>query len=277
MALADLLVHVHIQKCAGTSLWYWMARHHPGSHGFLYPRVPSAFYYDEAALVELGIGNVQLRCVSSHFFRIFPEQVAGRKMRYFTLLREPVAHFVSWARYARTFAREINDQGLYVLPAGIESMTPREYANWLLECPDDLPFRENFQTNFLASCVWREETGRGPRPSAAQRWDPDDWAAYRSVRLQLAMDALARFAVVGTVERFAESLRILQSAATAWGLDLGPLEDVGHINATEGVYDADWIRDSDPVGRRLLASLQEDRQLYAFAGTLLDRQLDAVR
>lgn len=276
MADDDLLVHVHIPKCAGTSIWYWMARHMPSAHGFLYPDTYPSFYYDEAALVELGIGNVALRCMSSHYFRVFPEVCAGRRMRYFTLIRDPLKQFLSYATYVRNIYRTLTDEEMLAsVPPDADRLTVREFARWILDAPRDVSNREAFQSDFLASYTWRNTTGRGPRAGTkSPEWDPADWEAYRAARLDLAKDVLGRFAVVGTVERFAETLGLLVRRASAWGVTLGPLSDLERINVTEGPPpDTDWITDDDPVGRRLLASLADDYVLHAYAGQLLDAAL----
>lgn len=274
----DLLVHVHIPKCAGTSLWYWLARHNVGSHGFLYPLVSDSFYYDEEALAKLGIASTALRCMSSHYFRVYPEFCAGRRMRYFTLLRDPVAHFVSYARYIRTVYPNITDQEqMESVPPGADTLSLREFTAWLLACEYDVPFRENYQTNYLTSYVWRSTTGRGPKPGEPRpKWNAADWEAYCSERLALGKALLRRFALVGTVERMPESLAVLVRQAASWGLQLGPTDDVGHVNQTvDNGFDVDWIREDDPIGRALLDSLAEDRALHAFASSLLDEMLES--
>jgi hypothetical protein len=273
-----LFVHVHVPKCAGTSLWYWLARHNPGAHGFLYPNVPPSFYYDAGAIAELGIADTALRCMSSHYFRVFPARCAERDMRWFTLLRDPLEHYVSWARYMRKVYPDITDPEQRVnVPPAADQLSLRDFTAWILDQPDDVPFRENYQTNYFASYEWRTRTGRGPTPGELQpRWSPEDWADYRRERGALARAVLDGFAIVGTVERMAETLQVLAQRAPGWGLRIGPLDDVGHINATRsGDRNVEWISADDPVGRRLLASLEEDRALYAYASALLDRTLAA--
>ena len=144
MAEKDLLVQVHVPKCAGTSIWYWLARTLPGEHGFLYPNVPISFYYDTPALIELGFGNTALRCVSSHYIRTFPAQLAGRDMRYFTLLREPIPHYLSFCNYIRKIYREITDpEMLAAVPPDADQLSAREFTAWMLDQADDIPFKEN--------------------------------------------------------------------------------------------------------------------------------------
>lgn len=274
---ADLLVHVHIPKCAGTSIWYWMARHMPSAHGFLYPADAHPwFFYDEAALSELGVSYVGLRCMSSHYFRVFPAECHGRRMRYFTLIRDPLQQFLSYARYERNVYRTITDETvLAAIPPDADRLTIREIARWILDSPVDVPNREAFQSDYLASYAWRIATGRGPRAGTPlPRWEPADWEAYRAERLRLAKETLAGFAVVGTVERFDATLELLARRATSWNVPLGPLAELERVNVSDDVpIDTDWISEDDPVGRRLLASLSDDYALYAYANELLDATL----
>ena len=104
-------------------------------------------------------------------------------------------------------------------------------------------------------------------------WAPADWRDYRRERLGLAKDVLRSFAVVGTVERMDESVGLLVRRAAEWDVPLGNADDFPHVNKTTAPIDLDWIGEHDPVGRRLLASLAEDRELYAFANALLDEEL----
>jgi hypothetical protein len=267
MAEADLLVHVHIPKCAGTSIWYWMARHMPSAHGFLYPDTYPSFYYDVAALEAMPIQYVSLRCMSSHYFRVFPAICAGRRMRYFTLLRDPVRQFVSYVRYQQiNYSESFPAEARAALPPHPDQLELRDVADWILSSPNDIPERENYQSNFLASYEWRTRTGRGPQPGAPSPvWAPEDWAAYRSARPALAKEVLDGFAVVGVVERFAESLELLVQRARSWDVTLGPLSDIGTVNVTEGEPDLAWIDRGDTVGRKLLDSVAEDYELYAHA------------
>jgi hypothetical protein len=277
MADEDLLAHVHIIKTAGTSLWKWFARTLAGGHGLVYPsNVPDSYYLDEAKLITSGIGNTAVRSVSSHYFRLFPARAVGRRMRYFTLLREPLAHYLSYCNYLRQIYRDITDpETLAALPPDADRLSAREFTEWVLEQRNDIPFRENYQTNYLTSYVWRTATGRGPRPEEPLPvWDAADWAAYRSERIELGKRVLRAFAAVGVVERMHDSVIALSRRAATWGLHIDPATDVWHDNATPVVQqDLSWIDAGDPVGRRLLASFEDDRTLYAFAETLLDEAL----
>jgi len=279
MAAEDLLVHVHIEKTAGTALADWFRHTQPGGHGLIYPRVSSSFYLDESALRQVGfIAETRVRSVSSHYFRVFPERALGRRMRYVTLLREPLSQYLSFCNYERQLYPTITDPGkLAELPPNAHQLSAREFTEWLLDQPDDIPFRENYQTNYLTSYVWRTASGRGPQPGTVKaRWDDADWSAYRSERVELGKRVLRDFAAVGVVERMHDSLSLWSKRAATWGIELGPLDQVERVNVTpELQQDLRWIDRADSVGRRLLEALEDDRELHAFAGRLLDASLRA--
>jgi len=275
MAAEDLLSHVHIEKTAGTALANWFNR--AGGHGLIYPRVPTGFYLDEAFLRQIGfVTDVRMRSVSSHYFRLFPEEILGRRMRYFTLLREPVSQYLSFCNYERLLYPTITEpERLVGLPPNAHRLSAREFTEWILDQTDDIPFRENYQTNYLTSYVWRAASGRGPKLGApAPHWEAADWAAYRSARVELGKRVLSDFTAVGVVERMNDSLALLAKRAATWGLQLGSFDQVERENVTPEIrQNLRWIDRADSVGRRLLDALEDDRELYAFAGQLLDAGL----
>jgi hypothetical protein len=272
----DLLVHVHVPKCGGTSIRLWMAASFPEAHGDLYPQ-RGTYVFDEPRLLWLGIANPRLRSMSSHHVRTFPAELGERRMRYFTFLREPRSLFASYFRYRKQTHGVVDDPLVLAgLPPDFARCTSREYAEWLLDCPLDVPFRDSFQTNFFAGYVWRERTGRGPDPydEAYPRWDDADWRRYRRERLELAKEALRGFLFVGVVERMEDGLPLLHERAAALGFALAPIAELPHENVTTGDgEDLHWLHDGDAVGRRFLRRMEEDDELYAFAQQLLGHGL----
>ena len=276
MADEDLLVHVHIPKCGGTSLWMWLAAAHPDGHGNLYPDLAN-YAYTEDELRRLRVDDPRLRSMSSHNIRTFAATSCGRRMHYFTFIREPVGHFLSYFRFVRQIHEEVRDPNMVaMLPPHFEHISSREFAQWLLDSPRDVDYRDAYQTNFLASVEWRVRTGRGPDPRRREPplWEPADWSAYRSERLALVKELLRGFAAVGVLERLHDGLTLLRDRSAAWGFDLQPVETVPFENVTEApLDDVSWITDDDPVGRRFLASIEDDVELHAFAARLLDAGL----
>lgn len=279
MAEEDLLVHVHVPKCGGTSVWMWLAAAHPSGHGNLYPRQHPGYVFDEARLRALGTGDPKLRSMSTHNIRTFAPVVCGRNMRYFTFLRDPVQHFISYFRYIKQIYAETDAEMRAGFPENFPSISSRDYAAWLLEAERDVPFRSGYQTDFFASYVWRRLNGRGPDANAPAfpRWEPEDWADYRRERLAVAKLTLRSFAAVGVLERLHAGLTVVRERSRAWGFSLPPPDEVPFENATEEpADDVSWLVESDPVGRAYVAALADDRELHAFAGTLLDAALAAL-
>ena len=260
----DVLIQVHIPKCAGTAVGVWLRRAAldgmAGGFAALYPG-PAHIYGKDELLP--GFDDPRVRVASSHNVRRFGPRNGKRRVRYFTLLRDPVAQFLSGARVT------LEQRELFGVPAAVGG-TVRDVAAWMLQRPLDAPFRENAQTNHLAMYIWCDATNGRCLPDAREGWSATDRAAYERERLGIAKDVLQSFLAVGTVERIAESLEILRERCAAFGLHLLPVDRLEQVNVTnQPAGDVAWI-ESDPVGARLQESVAVDRELYAFAGELLD-------
>ena len=232
-------------------------RAYPNGFGSFYP----AYDFDDASLAAAGLADRRLRALSTHNIRRFPPVSSGRRMRYLTVLRDPLEQYLSYVHYMQQVQAEIADPAFLArLPPNCASLTSREFTAWLLERPALFAAHEGAQTTFFAEWTWRER---------AQ--NPADAAAYRRERLGVALGVLSQFALVGTVERLVESLDVLRRRATAWGFTLLPAEAVGRENVTQTPRDdTTWIGDHDDVGRALLAALGDDRALHAYANRTLD-------
>jgi hypothetical protein len=260
MAQDDLLVFVHIEKCAGTAVNNWLSTsHHYGNLYIKSEHVPVAsLRWPDVRPVDLQDPN--LRSVASHHLRTYPATVHGRTLRYMTLLRDPIARWVSYVRYFNL---------LHHGPA----KTLREHAAWLLDQPEPAQFKQiNGQTNHLVEHEWyrqRRDDVELPIDWAA---DPELLERYRNVRLAFAKETLSRFDVVGTVERINDFTRVLQWRAVGWDVPLIPIMELDHVHQTEGPQvDRAWITPDDPVGRRLLEAFADDIELHRFA----ERRLSA--
>ncbi|MBV8582119.1 MAG: hypothetical protein JOZ86_15955 [Candidatus Eremiobacteraeota bacterium] len=260
VAGTDVLVHVHIPKSGGTSVRVWLYRGCPYGFGAWYPD----YDFDETTLAAAGLGDPRLRALSTHNIRRFPAVSCGRTMRYVTLLRDPVEQHLSFVHYLKQMIADGVMPPL-ALPPDAASLSSRALTAWLLDSAPD-GAHDDPQTAFLADHAWRERAA-----------DPADAAAYRRERLGLAMDVLRGFAAVGTLERLHDSLDLVRRRAEAWGFALRPAREVGHENVTQIPRDdASWVSEDDAVGRRFLASVADDRALYAYAERLLDEGRAAV-
>jgi hypothetical protein len=265
VAGADLLVQIHIPKCAGTSVGVWL-------RDAALDGVISGFraYYPDYVYgpqeLPAGFNDERLTVATTHNIRRFDPMSGARPVHYFTLLREPVEHVLSAVRYM------LQERTAFGIPPDI-AQTPRDVAAWVMSRSVDEPFRENAQTNHLALYVWCDATRGRCDPENRRSWSPADRTAYERERLDIAKDVLRSFLAVGTVERITESLELVRRRAAQFGLVLPPADKVQHYNATRIPYgNLSWI-DDDPVGARLRESVAVDSELYAFAGKLLDEAL----
>lgn len=243
----SVLFHVHIPKCAGSSFRSLLQKHFGTRHLNLYVD-DTDFLFSKEQLAD-AITTDDPISISSHFVRVFPPVIAGRRVHYVTFLRNPVAQFISYRNYiCRAFPAIRHPNLLQYLPPRADKLSSREFARWMFTCsPQNAPFRENYVTNFFAHS----------ENDLAQRANQQVMS-----RLDAAKSVLDQFLFVGVVERMQESYAKLTEVVSANGVhlpqDLVPVENVsGDLgDCTE------WINPGDEVGCLLLASLQEDLALY---------------
>jgi hypothetical protein len=266
----DVLVQVHIPKCAGTSISAWLrnasASGYLAGFGAFYPD----FVFSDEGLWKSGLHDPRLTAISAHSVRRFPPQIHGRPMHYFTILRRPLPHALSIIRYM------IQERRAYGIPLSVGDSS-REIAAWLLSRTPGAFGRENLQTNHLALYPWADATKGRCDPDESEHWSAADRAAYERERLDIAKDVLRSFLAVGTVERLTESLELLRARSAQHGIHLAPADRVPRDNVTQiPIDDIAWI-ESEPLGRRLLDSMAVDAELYAFAEELLAATLAGQR
>ena len=252
---SPVLVFVHIPKTGGMSVL-----HRLQAAGTAYLNLfvnDTHFVYSHEALEQTLQNGPALRFLSSHFILTFPPGLAGRRMLYFTLLRDPLQQFISYVTFIKKAYTTLTDPNLRsCLPPCPAALSSREFTHWLLSQErDNVPFRENYTVNHLARQTYIAAT------SPAEF----DWAAYRSVRLSLAKEVLDRFVAVGLTEKMEESIVRVRAIARLHGLEFpsGPVPTENVSNELRD--DLSWIHPGDEVGAMLLHSIEEDRQLYEWA------------
>jgi hypothetical protein len=264
MSSADVLVQVHIPKCAGTSISDWMRRAALAGlttgFGSFYP----SYILTPEKLWEAGLNDPRVVTVSAHNIRTFDRLIHDRRMRYFTLVRDPRKQTVSFMRYI------IQERDAFGVPPTVASSLP-DVAAWLFTQFPDVEFRKNRQTNHLALHTWCAATGGRCRPDEYGAWSERDHAAYRRDRLDIAKETLAGFLVAGTVERLVETMTLVRARSAELGIVLPPVEAIEYQNVTRVFTTGElpWDEDSR-AGQALRTSTAVDEQLYAYAGGLLD-------
>lgn len=238
--LTPILAHIHVPKCAGTSLRVLLEKHYGTRYLRLYVD-DTYFVYSLETLRNYLLRDPQIAGFSSHHVRTFPRWLAGRQVLYITFLRDPIEQFVSYMTHIQKHYSTITAQNLLeAVPPGAQQVSLREFARWLLTQERDIPFRENHNVNFFA---------RHSHPAAADR-------------LEAAKAALDEFFFVGITEKMEESIRKLRARACQAGVDFPPGPMLFENISNDYRDDLSWINPADEVGALLLRSVEKDRQLY---------------
>ena len=246
---SPLMAHIHVPKCAGTSLRILLERHFGARHLGLYVD-DTYFVYGDEALRSYLLERPDMQGFSSHHMRRFPGWLGGREMLYVTFLRDPIQQFLSYMTHFKKHYASITSKSLLAaVPPDAPQLALREFARWLLTQDRDIPFRENHNVNFFA------------RHSATAAQD----------RLEAAKAALEGFFFVGITERMEESTTKLRDLARAAGLEFPPGPMPEENTSAEYRDDLGWIHPGDEVGAMLLRSVELDRQLYDWAAARLSR------
>jgi len=253
-----ILVHVHIPKCAGTSVSRMLeAAHGPLHHNF-YPQGPD-FSPSNDQLTRVLANEPATKSIASHSIRVFPPQIDGRTALYVCFLRDPLEQFVSYTSYIKKNFDSLRPAHKMLLPPDLDRMDLRESARQIMTAARPVPFAANFTTWFLTAAAFRRALPNTLEASARAQAD----ALYRAIDLQMALDTLSKFLLVGLSDRMADSIALLRRAVKPYGLNLDDVT-AGHENVSKDyVDDTSWLTPEDEVGRMVLASVEKDRQLYA--------------
>ena len=216
----------------------------------------------------VDLADLKLRSISSHHLRTYPPSIGTRTLHYMTLLRNPIARWISYVRFFRK-----------LVPAEAQpQLSLREYAEWMLEQPLERTLAQrNGQTNFLAEHEWYR---RNYEEAVLIDWtaQPDAFARYRQERFALALELIRDFDVVGIVEEVDQFTQLLQARAVAWDIPLIAIDGLNPTHVTEGPpVDTSWITMDDSVGRKLFEAFSEDFELHQRASDRLFADLRQLR
>ena len=223
-------------------------------------------FNDDSDFRRAGFDDPRLTAISSHNIRRFPAQICGRPAHYFTILRRPIAHFLSVVRYM------VQERAAFKVPATVSDRSS-DVARWLLDRPIGSIFSENPQTNHFAVYPWCDATRGRCDPARMHEWRPRDIVAYRRDRLAIAQEALSKFIAVGTVDRLDEWIDLLVQRAAPFGIALPDPSLLQHNNVTTvPLDDTSWLYLTS-LGNRLRDALAADMELFAYVERLLDEAL----
>lgn len=139
----QLLMHMHIPKCAGQWLddVFYRIFEHPQYRKNSKVRRKSAMLLLEDPKYKANIeafstkieANSGVRVVSSQkFMHHFPDHLGGRRVQYITILREPGAQLLSFLRYAISGYGSFKEGFQSRLPEGLGDMSLEDAATKLI-------------------------------------------------------------------------------------------------------------------------------------------------
>ena len=252
-----ILVHVHIPKCAGTSLGAVLRASFPGRHLDVYAPFTDLVYTPDQ-LSRLLRDNPQLVSIASHAIRVYPSLINGRTALYVCFLRDPVEQFLSYLTYIKKQYSTLSPPHRLVVPPKCDRLSMRRIAEWLVTHSDDVPFRQNYTIRFLTERLFLQQVE--PLPNSPLHLSLTSF--YEKINLDLAMSVLERFLFVGIVDQMETSLHVLQQKLAPYGLVLEtttvPMDNVSR----DYREDLGWMTESDRVGKLVLDSLADDIRLY---------------
>lgn len=254
-----ILLHAHIFKNAGTTLDWALQRHFGAA--FLDNR-------EEEAMREQGAGHLrevleqrpELVAISSHHMPAGPPAIPGCEFHTLYLLRHPLRRALS----VYSFERRQDAQSRGARAA--KQMHLPAYLAWRLR-PDVPNVVRNYQTAYLAGC----HHPLIPEPALAGYF-------------QRAQAALAALPVVGLVERFDESMVLIEDllAPLFPGIDLAYRPQNRSPGALPGVPDngrdelARIYAALGDMAPRLVAENSYDLALYRLAEVKFAAAIAAV-
>jgi Sulfotransferase family len=250
---SPVLAHIHIPKTGGTSVVV-LLQQAGKRHMNLY--VNDTYHiYTPDVLAKDVLADRAIRSLSSHYVLTFPPYLGGRRMLYFTILRDPIQQFVSYLTFIKKKFKDIRDPNmLSSLPPDPVALTLREFAHWLLIHNHENS--ENYNVNFLTKEVYRS------LQATNTQYDP---AIFKGIRLTLAKAVLDQFVFVGLTERMSESIEELRKVLRPLGIEI-PGSPIGNENVSSELRDdLKWTSPDDEVGALLHKTLEEDKELYNWA------------
>jgi hypothetical protein len=249
----NLFCHIHVSKTGGTSLNLLLERWFPAGFEVLDHPDPK-YVLETEALGEYLAQRPDLRCISTHHLRMFPGTVAGRKVHYFTILREPLDRAISLLTFMRKFRHEFTDEHKRALPSNFDQMPELEILKrWTKAAASD-----------------RSNGGIGGNPVTAMFLGDDfrcDFAnnrrACEAAAAAKCIAVLNRFLYIGDFACFEESIRELAQRIQTLGVSACETDQIPAERVSRDVRgDLGWLEKGAPVVDSYMDGLTIDGMVY---------------
>jgi len=257
-----VLIHVHIPKCAGSTLKRLLSLSFGDRHIDVYDQNPD-FVLEPDELVRLLQNQPQIVSIATHSLRTFPPLLGNRVPLYVTLLRDPRAQFLSYVTYVKGAWAQLSENHRRHVPPDGDTMSLRDFARWLVTSDENVHFKSDFTVNFLTENVFRDALrALSRRLDGNVAFEAVTREVYREVALDLAVSVLDDFFYVGLVEEMETSLSLLRQKLEPYGFALKTELFRRENVSVRAPGETAWLNEDDDVGRLVLQSLKTDIQLY---------------
>ncbi|NET43633.1 sulfotransferase family 2 domain-containing protein [Okeania sp. SIO2B3] len=251
-----ILIHHHIFKNAGTSLQYALKKHF--GEKYYECELPQSQMVTKEDLEKFILENPQALAISGHHICLPTPQGKEYQTLSLILLRNPLARVESIYK----FEKKQNAQTQGAIKA--KELDLKEYVRWRLDKTPTMLC--NYQTYYCA----RKDKSEGTKIPTDQD-------------LKIAMQNIKASVVVGTVERYEETLELANKkfSHSYPGINL----EYSYLNVTskKAIKQEEEIRNKLEVelGERMLNELEEgnklDQTLWKTADKDITEELEMVR
>jgi len=243
-----ILIHHHIFKNAGTSFNFALKKSF-GNQFFEFD-LPNSSVVTEEHLKEFISAHPQALAISSHHAAMPTPQTEFYNTISSVILRKPLARIKSIYQFERK--QQAQTEGAIKA----KELNFKEFVLWRLET-SPIVFC-NYQTHYCS----RSGNMRGKRKLTEEE-------------LKIAMNNLRNCCVVGTVERYDESLKLAENKLREFYPDIklnySTLNTTSQVGRTYADIKAELMED---LGQELVTKIEQmnqlDEQLYEFGDRLID-------
>lgn len=261
-----VFVHVHIHKCAGKAFGDLIHESFGAHHLDMYrDDIYTSWRPDEVASVLAA--HPRIYSVASHNFRLFADDLAGRKPLYTCFLRQPLDWFVSYLTYIKSSFSTLAPVHQQALPGHTATIPLADLAAHVLREFSEIPTAYNTFVRYLAESTFREHLRQmDTAPAWNQSLKGVDAAFFDAHGLSMAKKILTeRFFFVGMVEQMPRSLKILRQRLARKGFTLLD-RDARQINVSRQFRDdLRWLEADQPLGQLARTVFRDDLLLYDWA------------